>query len=73
MKACQMKTFAQTQMRSKEECDRCNGTGLVKCRNCGGHGSVNSGLPPSYHTCSVCDGSGEVECPNCDGKGYVWE
>lgn len=49
-----------------EECDNCNGNGVIDCENCGGSGGIS---------CGICDGDGEdddgINCSNCGGDGNV--
>ena len=49
-------------------CRRCNGSGDIDCRYCGGDGyNAYDGQ------CSCCGGVGTVECPDCNGDGYIEE
>ncbi len=66
-------------------CTTCNGTGKVKCKSCGGAGSVFREEPyMGIYGCKSCggrgyayrvadpdyrDGSGKQTCPTCKGKG----
>ena len=52
-------------------CMRCI-SGKTTCRNCGGRGSVSSGLKGVYdRTCYSCNGSGRTRCSNCGGSIYI--
>lgn len=51
-----------------DHCGKCNGSGVVSCRECGGSGEVRT-------YCSVCHGTGEIRksrlknCSQCHGSG----
>ena len=47
---------------AEEECDKCNGYGLVDCNDCNGNG---------YIICSECDGNQLEECTECYGIGFT--
>ena len=55
-----------------DECDECDGHGIVDCMNCGGDGEVDD----CGTECPACEGSGRVECSICanepDGD-YLYE
>lgn len=44
-------------------CQRCNGTGKVKCSRCGGRGYIidGGGGDSGWHACTNCGGKGHVE------------
>lgn len=46
----------------KVECEKCSGTGLVRCGICGGGGIAGLG-------CEKCEGDGVVVCDCCGGSG----
>lgn len=63
-------------MKEIKLCDKCNGTGLVKCSCCEGkgiyitHNFLHKDCPRmEWTTCPICDGKGTVECPICHGTG----
>ena len=52
----------------RKRCDRCNGSGEVDCKACGGSGYSWSG-----GQCGYCGGLGLETCPDCNGDGYIEE
>ncbi|KAK9806278.1 hypothetical protein WJX72_008361 [[Myrmecia] bisecta] len=64
-------------------CDRCNGTGGVKCFGCEASGIMQSkpvaaqtkrdllGRSTNPRACNVCKGTGMILCGKCQGSGYV--
>lgn len=49
----------------EEDCDNCDGTGLMGVSECC-EGSLSNGK------CETCgEEANELQCPQCDGKGYV--
>ena len=42
----------------EDECDLCNGTGLMDCMACGGDGDVDD----CGTECPACEGAGHIEC-----------
>lgn len=68
---------AQKQSTTEVTCATCNGTGLVRCPNCGGMGSVPG---TSSTPCAQCGGTGSYKfkgsqrtssCPFCKGSGQI--
>lgn len=52
----------------RKRCGRCNGSGEVDCKACGGSGYSWSG-----GQCGYCGGLGWETCPECGGDGYIEE
>lgn len=48
-----------------EECDFCQGSGIVFCETCSGAGNFR-GIP-----CQDCEGLGKETCLECGGSGEV--
>ncbi len=72
----------EVQVLQEFPCKQCAGKGLSVrgpqkvCRQCGGAGQVQVGLPPSafFQSCSRCEGKGKIRvqpCGPCSGKGFV--
>ncbi len=75
-------TVTQVQVLQEIPCKSCAGRGLNLrgpqrvCRQCGGAGQVQVGLPPSafFQPCGRCEGKGKIRiqpCRSCSGKGLV--
>ena len=52
----------------RKHCHRCNGSGEIDCKSCGGDGYNYYG-----GQCTRCGGLGWEECPDCNGDGYIEE
>ena len=50
----------------RKRCNKCNGSGDVDCKACGGSGYSWSG-----GQCGNCGGTGLQTCPKCNGDGYI--
>ncbi len=55
---------------TKKKCPTCGGSGVIRCKQCGGAGKTGN-LLGGYMICSRCDGLGEHTCPNCGGTGDI--
>ena len=55
-------------MGQKRDCKCCNGTGKIRCRICGGYGTMDD---QKKSTCYYCQGAKGVDCPACVGTGKV--
>ena len=51
----------------EDECEECNGTGMVECEYCDGDGFTVCEHCGSEVDCEHCDGEGQVKCPECRG------
>lgn len=52
--------FFDSDVYPNEQCDRCDGEGMVDCWKCDGDGTLD---------CDSCDGDGTIECDGCGGDG----
>ncbi|MGB9979032.1 hypothetical protein [Methanobacterium sp.] len=48
----------------EDTCFKCNGTGVLDCKECGGTGEYQNGT-----ICPYCHGTGQIICPACHGTG----
>ena len=55
------------------DCQRCSGSGAIRCPKCHGEGSYFSGGWQWPCTCGNCGGHGQTECPGCRGDGFCIE
>ena len=44
-------------------CKTCDGTGKIRCPECGGNNAIR------FDSCNCCHGDGWITCPACGGSG----